>query len=309
MRNILDFIGNTPLILLDRIVQNPKVELYIKLEYFNPGGSIKSRVALQMILDAEKNGKLVPNSNQTILEPTGGNVGLGLAIIGAYRGYNVKLIIPDSCSKEKMAQIRSYGSEIIPADSNRGVHAHIDLLREIIRDHKDYIFLNQFKNKSNPKAHYCNTGYEIISSLKGIDYFISGIGSGGTITGIGERIKVKFPNCKVIAAQPEGCDVLKGKAIKHMIEGIAIGITPKVLNRRIVDGTCDVTESEAFKMVDDLARKEGIFVGPSTAVNVMAAIKISQKIKKKTTIVTVAPDSGNNYLSLYQRLKLFRTIP
>lgn len=298
-QNILDFIGDTPILLLKHLRTRKNINIYVKLEYYNPGGSIKARVANHMIRKAEESGILTPFSHQTIIEPTGGNTGRGLAIVGALRGYRVVLVIPNSTCKEKIDIVKHYGAEVILSDSSKGPKSHISTLLEILKKNTSYVFLNQFKNIANPEIHYLTTGNEISKKIKRIDFFVSSVGSGGTISGVGKRLRENNSEVKIIAVQPEGCDIIKGKAICHSIEGTAVGINPSTLDKSIIDGIVDINEEEVFKIVHHLAIREGIFVGPSSAANVLAAIKLSKSIYGKANIVTLAPDSGINYLSLY----------
>lgn len=297
-KHILDCIGNTPLVELPSCFSLSESKIYIKLEEFNLGGSIKSRAAYQMILDAESLGIIDPNNPKytTIVEPTGGNTGIGIAQVCALRGYRCVLVVPDNYSKRRVKVLESLGAEVVLSDSKTGNDSHIKKANEILDENPLFVCLNQFSNFSNPKAHYLNTGPEIISEIKGvIDYFVAGIGTGGTITGIGKAIKKKYPNCKVIAVQPKGCDVLNGRAIPHIIQGIAIGQIPKVLDRSIVDGVVDVEESEVLSVHNRLARELGLYLGLSSAANVCAANSIAQNQHKPLTIVTIAPDGGINY--------------
>lgn len=299
MTSIIDMIGNTPMIKLQRIVPPNSGNVYVKLEKFNLGSSIKSRVALQMITDAEEQGLLKPNSGQTLIEPTGGNTGVGLAILSIVRGYNVILVIPDNYSKEKANILRSYGAEIILSNSKNGNDSHIRKVIELCREHPEYIWLDQFSNLSNPKAHYLHTGQEIIDTFKSIDYFVAGIGSGGTITGIGKKIKEKFPRARIVGIQPKGCDVLNGFAVTHKIEGLAVGTIPSVLDRSIIADVIDVTEDQAIECMNDMAKQEGLLVGVSSGANIFGAIEIAKQVEPEKTIVTIAPDSGKNYIQYF----------
>ncbi|MBU1344054.1 MAG: cysteine synthase family protein [Proteobacteria bacterium] len=222
-------IGNTPIIRLENMTGKESASVYVKLEKFNQSGSIKARVAQQMILDAEMNGVLTPNIGQTLIEPTGGNTGAGLAMIGAKRGYEVILVIPDNFSKEKTQIMQLYGAKVIHSNSKLGNDSHIKLVEEIVQEKPNYVYLNQFTNPSNPKAHYKFTGNEILKELDNIDCFVAGVGSGGTITGIGKRLKEINKNTLIYGVQPKGCDVINGIGVKHKIEGIGLGIIPPVL--------------------------------------------------------------------------------
>lgn len=301
--SILDFMGNTPIVKLQKIIKSPSYNVYIKLEEFNPGGSIKARIALQMIVDAEKRGILKPNSKQTIIESTGGNTGIGLAMVGAIRGYKIILVVPDNYSKEKIKMLRAYGAEVVLSDSRKGNFSHIELMDDILYEHPEYICLNQFENPSNPKAHYENTGREILEALEKVDCFVAGIGTGGTITGIGKKIKEKFDDAIIVGVQPVGCDVLRGKALPHKIQGLSVGILPPVLDVNIVDTVISVDYEEAVNYMKRFAREEGLFVGISSGANVCAAIKIAEELEEGKIVVTVAPDSGRSYLEEFEEDK------
>jgi len=298
--DILEFMGRTPSVVLKRIVPTSAARVYVKLEKYNPGGSLKARVALQMVLEAEKKGILRPDSGQTILEPTGGNTGIGLAIVGAIRGYRVILVIPDNYSEEKQKVLRAYGAEVVLSDSTTGNDSHVAKAREILTKNPGFVWLDQLSNTANPMAHYQNTAAEILASISSIDCFVAGIGSGGTITGIGRRIREAFPQARVIAVQPEGCDVLSGRAIQHQIQGFAIGRIPPILDVNIPDSVFSVTFDQARATMIRLAEKEGLLLGISSGANVYAAIAVSQELDPTKTVVTIAPDGGRSYLDLFE---------
>lgn len=294
-------IGNTPMVrLLESIVQS-KNKVFVKLEEYNWGGSVKSRPALQMILDAEADGTIDINtpSKNVIIEQTGGNTGIGLAQICALRKYKCILVMPDNYSQVRIQVLKDLGAEVILSDSNLGNDSHVKLLEEIYTDNPSFIWLNQTDNDSNPKAHYLTTGVEILNALKNekITHFVCGVGTGGTISGIGKALREKDREVSIIAVQPEGCDVLKGTAIKHKIEGIAIGRIPRTLNRQIIDYAISVNEDDAFKMKDRLSKECGLYLGISSAANILAAISIAKSSEREACIVTIAPDGGRNYLS------------
>jgi cysteine synthase A len=298
-RSILDFLGDTPIVKVQNIHSEGAADVYLKLEEFNPGGSIKARIALRMIIDAEEKGFFKHNSGQTIIEPTGGNTGIGLAMVGAVRGYKVILVVPDNYSREKIEILKVYGAKVILSDSKKGNDSHIEMVKEIIKEHPGYIWLNQFANMSNPKVHYETTGKEIIEALEKVDCFVAGVGTGGTITGVGKRIKEKFPDALIVGVQPVGCDVLKGKAIPHRIQGLAIGMLPPILDVNIVDKVVSIKYEEAVEYMKDLASKEGLLTGISSGANVCAAIKMAKELGEGKTVVTVAPDSGRSYLEVF----------
>ena len=298
IKQITDCIGNTPLIEIPSGFSNSNNKIFVKLEEFNLGGSVKSRAAYQMIIDAEESGTINPtNAKQTtIIEPTGGNTGIGIAQVCALRGYRCILVVPDNYSKVRVRILEALGAQIVLSNSKTGNDSHIKTAMEIYNNHPSFVMLNQFSNHSNPRAHYLHTGPEIIKSINGkIDYFVAGVGTGGTISGVGRAIKEHNPLSKVFAVQPEGCDVLNGFAIPHIIQGIAIGQIPGVLDKSIIDGVLDIKESEVIEIQRRLTKELGLFLGYSSAANICAAIKLSKKVGKNKTIVTISPDGGKNY--------------
>ena len=298
VKQVTECIGNTPLIEIPAGFYNSNNKIFVKLEEFNLGGSVKSRAAYQMIIDAEENGTINPlNANiTTIIEPTGGNTGIGIAQICALRGYRCILVVPDNYSKIRVRILKALGAEIVLSDSRTGNDSHIRKALEIHNDNPSFVMLDQFSNSSNPKAHYLHTGPEIINCINSnIDFFVAGIGTGGTISGVGRAIKEYYPLSKVFAVQPEGCDVLNGFAIPHIIQGIAIGQIPKVLDRDIVDGVLDVKESDVIEVQKRLSKELGLFLGYSSAANICASINLSTIVGYDKTIVTISPDGGKNY--------------
>lgn len=294
MKTILDTIGNTPLIKIKNIYGSLYPDIYVKLEEFNPGGSIKSRVAFHMIESAEKAGTLKPG--QTLIEATGGNTGIGLAIASNFKGYPLKLVIPDNYSKEKIKILKSYGAQIIYSNHQLGNNSHILKLNEILKKNKSLIHLNQFENIENPNAHYLYTAKEIINELPAIDYFVSVIGSGGTIAGISKKFREIFKNIKIIGVQPKGCDIFNGIFVPHKIQAIAVGIIPKFITRKNIDFMIDVEYEEIQKLRNLLALKYGIFVGLSSGANILANLKLSLTLPKNKIIVTISPDNGRSYI-------------
>lgn len=293
-------VGQTPLVKLDNIYGDEFGTVYAKLEEFNPGGSIKTRVAFQMIEDAEIAGTL--KKGDVLIEPTGGNTGLGLAIAAAIKGYELILTIPDSFSKEKINTLKEYGAKIFLSDHTTGNDSHIVLAKKMQDENPMLVCLDQFSNFSNPKAHYLGTGREIYNQLQGnVDVFLASIGSGGTIMGCGKLFKELNPSTKVIGVQPEGCDILNEKFIPHKIQATAVGIISKFFNKEIIDSMIDISYEEAMLVKDYLASKQGIFVGISSCANIAAAFKLSKNYDKYTNIVTVAPDSGRSYIEYFQK--------
>ena len=308
--SILETIGKTPVIKLQKVIEqfleSSKIAIYVKNETFNPGGSHKTRIAFNMIKDAEKKGILKPNSGQTILEPTGGNTGLGIAIAGAVLGYKVILIIPDNYSPQKQNLLKALGAKIILSDSKKGGNSHGELALEILFDNPNYVMLNQSSNPANPEIHRLTTAQEILADFsdKSIDYFVGGIGTGGHITGIGEILKKENPNIQIIGVQPNGCEIFKNQFIPHKIQGLAVGIIPDVLNINIINKMISVTFEESRQMMKYLIRQEGLLVGLSSGANLAAALKIvhelnqNQPLNKEVNILTMAYDSAIDYLEL-----------
>lgn len=294
---LIKLIGKTPCVKINSKTGNISSNVFIKLEQFNLGGSIKSRVALQMVLDAEKKGILKPFSNYTIIEPTGGNTGIGLAILGVTRGYKVKLVIPDNYSKTRIKLLKYYGAEILLSDSNIGNDSHIVTAKKEVIEHPEYIMLDQFNNSSNPLAHYNYTADEIINSIDSIDYFVCGIGSGGTIMGVGKKLKEINKNVKIIGVQPEGCDLMKNEYKKHGIQGIAIGYKSSFLDYSIIDDFISIKDKDAIQLMYEVPKMYGHSFGISSCANLLAAFIIKNQVSGKN-IVTVAPDGLNNYYDI-----------
>lgn len=291
-------IGKTPIIRLKHPEGNSYGNVFVKMEEFNPGGSIKTRVAFQMIEDAEISGKL--KRGQTLIEPTGGNTGLGLAIVSSLKGYKLILTVPDSFSKEKINTLKQYGAEVYLSDHSTGNDSHIILAKKMLSENSDLLCLDQFSNESNPKAHYLTTGREIYNYFQGeFDIFLSSIGSGGTIMGCSKLFKNLNPNIKTIGVQPKGCDILNGVFVPHKIQATAVGILSSFFNKNLIDTMVDITYEEAIEVKDYLAKKQGLFVGISSAANIAAAFNVAKDYDNKTNIITIAPDSGRSYLEYY----------
>ncbi len=296
---ILDCIGNTPLVRLPNDFTLAEATVLLKLEEYNLGGSVKSRIGYQMVIDAEQDGRIDINHPEkvTILEATGGNTGIGIAQLCALRGYRCILAVPDNYSKIRVNLLRDMGAQVVLSDHTIGNDSHIRKAREILENNPVFIYLDQFANPSNVKAHYLGTGQEIIQSHKEIDYFVAGIGSGGTISGVGRALKERFPNCKIIGIQPEGCDVLNGLAIPHIIQGIAIGQIPKVLDKTLIDEIISVNEKDVLNMKLRISKTLGLYLGFSSIANILGAMSIAIDVSKDKTIVTISPDGGRNYSS------------
>lgn len=295
---ILDCIGQTPLVRLPNDFTQTEATILIKLEEYNLGGSIKSRVGNQMVVDAEEDGRIdITNPGKiTILEATGGNTGIGIAQICAIRGYKCVLAVPDNYSKIRVNLLKSLGADVVLSDHTIGNDSHIRKAYELLYEHPNYIYMDQFKNPSNVKAHYLGTGKEILSQYEGrIDYFVAGIGSGGTITGVGKAIKEKYPACGIVGVQPDGCDVLGGKAVPHIIQGIAIGQIPQILDASIIEEMLSVTNEAVECMKNKLSKRLGLYLGYSSIANIIGALRIAKRMSKDKVIVTVSPDGGRNY--------------
>lgn len=290
-------IGLTPIVRLQNIVPGNDADVFAKLEFFNPGGSIKDRIALKMIEDAEREGLLKKDS--IILEPTSGNTGIGLALVGASKGYKVVLVMPDTMSIERRKLLKALGAELILTPGAKGMKGAIDKVNEMVAENRNFFVPQQFENPSNPQAHRETTAEEILQQMNGdIDAFVSGVGTGGTITGVGEILKLRIKNIKVIAVEPASSPVLSGgKPGPHKIQGIGAGFIPKILNRDIIDGIIQVTDMEAMKTSRLLAKKEGILAGISSGAALFAALKVAKELGKGKKVVVILPDTGERYLS------------
>ncbi len=282
MNTILDYIGNTPLVQVED-------NIFAKIEGFNPGGSIKDRIALNMILEAEKKGIL--KKGDIIVEPTSGNTGVALSMVGAMRGYKVSLLMPKTTSPEKIKMIRAFGGEVILIESIKWRKDVIDDIKERIKKGENIIFLNQYENVMNPQAHYKTTAREILKQMKGkrIDFFVAGMGTGGTITGIGKKLKEKYPKIKIIGVEPKIGEIIEG------LRSLKEGFVPPILNLELIDEIYDLESIKAEKARKELALEKGILVGPSSG----AALCISKEIAKNNpgaNILTIFPDRGERYL-------------
>lgn len=291
-------IGNTPLLELTNIEQklSLKSKIYAKLEFFNPAGSVKDRVAKKMLDDAEKSGVLKPDS--VIIEPTSGNTGIGLASVAAARGYRIIIIMPETMSVERRQLMKAYGAELVLTDGSKGMAGAIKKAEELASEIPNSFIPGQFVNPSNPKAHYETTGPEIYNDTDGkIDIFVAGVGTGGTITGTGEYLKSQNSNIKIIAVEPSDSPVLSGgKAGPHKLQGIGAGFIPEVLNTDIYDEIAPVNADDAFATVKMIAKNEGILVGISSGAAAFVAIETAKKYENKN-IVVLLPDTGDRYLS------------
>lgn len=299
--NILEAMGSTPLIRLNKIVPDDSAEILVKYEGLNVGGSIKTRTAFNMIKEAEKQGKI--NSDTIIVEPTSGNQGIGLALVGAVRGYKTKIIMPDSVSIERKKLVEHYGAEVILVhdDGNIGecIEKCVQTAQKMAEEDSRVFIPQQFENEANPTVHRHHTALEILEQTAGpIHGFCSGIGTGGTITGIGEVLKAQNPDIEIWAVEPENAAILAGGNIgTHLQMGIGDGLIPPILNTEIYNSICIITDDEAIGTAKALAKEEGLMCGISSGTNVAAALKLAKKLGKGKTVVTVLPDTAERYFS------------
>ncbi len=270
-------------------------EIYLKLEWFNPGGSVKDRIAISMIEAAEKEGLLKPGD--TIVEPTSGNTGIGIAMVAAAKGYHSILVMPDSLSIERRKILEGYGAKLILTEASKGMNESIKIAEELVKNHGYYMPM-QFKNLNNPKAHMLNTAIEIIKDIPDLDYFIASVGTGGTITGVGTILKEYNNNISIKAIEPVGSAVLSGnKPGPHKIQGIGAGFIPDILDTTVYDEVLTVSDEDAFATARLLAKELGVFVGISTGANVYAALELAEKVGNNKKILTVSPSNAERYLS------------
>jgi cysteine synthase A len=297
-KEITELIGKTPLVRLNRLSRPGSATIYGKVEFFNPGGSVKDRICLNMINEAERDGRLRPGG--TIVEPTSGNTGIGLALVAAVRGYKLILVMPESMSMERASLLSSYGAQLVLTPAWEGMKGSIKEAESILAQNPTYFMPDQFSNPANPAMHRMTTAPEILESLDGkIDAFVAAVGTGGTITGCGEVFKERNPDVRVIAVEPSGSPVLSGgDPGPHKIQGIGAGFVPKVLNRKILDRVITVTDDEAYQTAKQLSKKEGLLVGISAGANVFAAQKIADELGPGKNVVTILCDTGERYISI-----------
>lgn len=300
-QSILDVIGNTPIVRLGALSGELGLDVFAKLESFNPGGSHKARIALGMILDAERKGVLVRGSRQTIIEPSGGNTGIGLAIAGNILGYRVVLVIPDNYSSEKQKLLRLYGAKVVLSDSRLGNNSHGQRAMELQLEHPTYVMLNQQRNHANPQTHRQFTAQEIIRDFgeREVDCFVAGIGTGGHITGIGETLKHHWPNMRVLGVEPEQCDLLADRHAPHDIQGLSIGVVPAILNLSVLDGMIKVSSLECEERVRQTMRSDSISLGISSAANLVAVSKLKNMLPERAVVLTMIYDGVESYLSSF----------
>lgn len=293
---ILELVGKTPVLKVNGLVDENSAEVYVKLEKFNPGGSVKDRAALGMIEKAEKEGLLKPGV--TIVEPTSGNTGIGLAMIGKLKGYKVIIIMPETMSKERRDLIKAYGAELVLTEGSKGMKGAIEKALEYEKQ-GGYFIPQQFENIANPEKHYATTAEEIFEDINDLDYFISGVGTGGTVTGVGKNLKEKISGLKVVAVEPSKSPVLSGgNPGPHKIQGIGAGFVPGNYDSSIIDEVVQVTDEDAFKTAKDFAAQEGVLIGISSGAAVFAALGLAKKVGKGKKILAIAPDGGEKYISM-----------
>lgn len=294
--SIHETIGKTPLVKLNYMIDEDMADVYVKVESFNPAGSVKDRPALYMIKDAEEKGLLIEKG--TIIEPTSGNTGIALSMIGASKGYKVIIVMPDTMSIERRKLMKAYGAELILTEGKYGMQGAVDKAKEIAEKY-GYFMPNQFENPANVKAHYETTAVEILDALgKDIDAFVAGVGTGGTVTGVGRRLKEVNSNALVVAVEPSKSPIISGgKPSSHKIQGIGANFIPKILDRNILDEVITVEDEDALKQSRRIGSKEGIFCGISSGANIHAALIIAERLGKGKKVVTVLPDTGERYLS------------
>lgn len=299
VNNITELVGNTPIVRLNRVVEEGSATVWCKLEYFNPAGSVKDRIGLSMIIDAEKRGLLKPGD--TIVEPTSGNTGIALAFVAAQRGYRLILTMPETMSQERRDLLSAYGAELVlvKPEEGPGMTGAIKKAEQLVQEH-GYFLPQQFKNPANPQIHETTTGPEVVEAFKdtGLDFFVSGVGTGGTITGAGKVLRQNFPNIKIYAVEPKNSPVLSGgKVGRHAIQGIGAGFVPKILNTRIYDDIIQVSDEDARETTRRIAKEEGILVGISSGAAAYAALQTAKGKGRDKHLLVIFPDTGERYLS------------
>jgi len=295
--SVTELIGKTPIMRLNKLAGPEAAEVLLKLEFFNPGGSIKDRIGTAMILDAEAKGLIKPGG--TIVEPTSGNTGIGLAVAAAARGYRLVIVMPDSMSAERRQMLKAYGADLVLTPGDQGMAGAVRKAEELVRENRGWFMPNQFANPSNPEIHYRTTGPEIWQAVEGrLDYFVAGVGTGGTLTGTARYLKERTPELKVIAIEPKNSPVLSGgQPGLHLIQGIGPGFVPEVLDMSLVDEVVQVSDEDAYRITRRLAREEGLLVGISSGAAVWAALEIAGRLGSGHRILAIAPDTGERYLS------------
>lgn len=297
VNNIVELIGDTPVVKLNNVVDENSAEIYVKLEYQNPGSSVKDRIGLAMIEAAEKDGKIKPGD--TIIEPTSGNTGIGLAMVAAAKGYKAIFVMPDTMSSERRALLKAYGAELVLTPGAEGMKGAIKKAKEL-KDENGYFEPQQFENPANPKVHELTTGPELVEQFDGetIDAFLAGVGTGGTLSGAGKVLKEKYPDIQIVAIEPEASPILSGgNPGPHKLQGLGAGFVPDTLNTTIYDDVIKVGNEEAMEMSRRVAKEEGILGGISSGAAIVAALKKAKELGKGKKVVTVLPSNGERYLS------------
>jgi cysteine synthase A len=297
-RSALDLIGATPVVRLTRLPQLQGVagEVWAKLENFNPGGSVKDRICRAMIETAERDGALRPGG--TIVEPTSGNTGIGLALVAAVKGYRLVLTMPDTMSEERRALLLAYGATLVLTPDTKGMHGAIRRAEELLAEHPDWYMPQQFTNPANPEVHRRTTAVEILAQMPRLDAFVAGVGTGGTITGVGEVLRAERPDVRIYAVEPAASPVLAGgEPGFHGIQGIGAGFVPTILNTAVYDEVLAVADDDAVKLTRALARFEGLLVGISSGAACAAAIAVARRLGRGSSVLTVFPDTGERYLT------------
>ncbi len=296
--SILDLIGYTPMVRLSKIAGPESAEVVAKIEFFNPGGSVKDRIAMNMITEAEKAGKLSPGG--TIVEATSGNTGIGLAMVAAAKNYRLILVMPETMSIERQNLLTAYGAELHLTPGDQGMMGSIKKAYHLLENNPDYFMPSQFENPANPAIHEETTGVEILKQTEGnIDAFVAGIGTGGTITGVSRALKEKLPHVKIYGVEPANSPILSGgEPGPHKIQGIGAGFKPKVLNQELINEIITVSDEDAYLQSVSLAQQEGLMVGISAGAAVFAALQVAKKIGPGKRVVVILPDTGERYLSM-----------
>ncbi len=302
--SLIDRIGSTSLVRLQRLPDASGARVFAKLEQYNPGGSVKDRIALSMVLDGERRGLLKPGG--TIIEPTSGNTGIGLALIGAIRGYRTIIVLSKSMSHERNSLLTGYGAEVVFSSSEGGMYGSLVMAEALLEENPDYFMPQQFNNPANPEIHRRTTAREILRDMgaESVDAFVAGVGTGGTITGVGEVLKERRPETLVVGVEPAASPVLTGgEPGPHQIQGIGAGFIPAVLNRAIIDEVMPVSDSDAYDMSKALSREEGMAAGISAGAAVSAALQVARRMSPEENVVVVIPDGWERYYSLEQHFR------
>ena len=302
LNNILESVGNTPIVRLNKISKNLKCNLFAKCEYFNPGGSVKDRIGYNMVIEAEKEGRIKPGD--TLIEPTSGNTGIGLALAAAVKGYRMIITMPEKMSQEKEVVLKALGAEIVRTPTEAAWNdpdSHIEIAKKMNKEIPNSHILDQYANPNNPLAHYNFTAQEIINDFpNGLDMIVAGVGTGGTLTGLAKRLKEEYPNIKVIGVDPYGSILGGGKEVyPYKVEGIGYDFFPDVLDNKIIDKYIKVNDEDSFKTAKQLIKEEGLLVGGSCGTATFAALKAAQSLEENQNCLVILPDSIRNYMSKF----------